>query len=61
MTTPTTLTDLRSRATRGEPFDYLHFWGHQVRTDGVLTSSCFSQWYPARFEIDGVVYPRNIS
>jgi ribA/ribD-fused uncharacterized protein len=57
MTPPTDLIDLRSRVTHGETFDYLTFWGHRVRPDGVLTSSCFSQWYPARFDIDGVVYP----
>jgi ribA/ribD-fused uncharacterized protein len=56
-TSPNTLDDLRSRITRGETFDYLLFWGHRVRADGVLTAACFSQWYPARFEIDGVVYP----
>ena len=57
MNPPTTLTDLRTRVAANEVFDYLHFWGHRQRADGVITASCFSQWYPARFEIDGVVYP----
>jgi ribA/ribD-fused uncharacterized protein len=36
---------------------YLHFWGHTVRPDGVVTATCLSQWYPAQFVVDGVAYP----
>ena len=57
MNPPATLTDLQARVAAGELFDYLHFWGHRRRADGTITASCFSQWYPARFEVDGVVYP----
>ena len=35
---------------------FLPFWGHQVSPDGKITKSCFSQWYPAVFEINGVEY-----
>lgn len=35
----------------------LHFWGHQPSKDGRVSASCFSQWWPARFEVDGVEYP----
>ena len=56
MTSPLSLADLQARADAGEVFDYLPFWGHRQRVDGVLTASCFSQWYPARFEVDGVRY-----
>jgi ribA/ribD-fused uncharacterized protein len=56
MSPPTTLSDLQARAARGERLEYLHFWGHRQRADGVLSASCFSQWYPARFEVDGVAY-----
>ncbi len=56
MTSPLSLADLQARADAGEVFDYLPFWGHRQRADGVLTASCFSQWYPARFEVDGVRY-----
>ena len=52
-----TLAALQSRHAAGEHFDYLHFWGHRQRADGTTTTSCFSQWYPARFEIDDIVYP----
>lgn len=53
---PTTLPDLQARHARGEAFDFLPFWGHRRRADGVVTASCLSQWFPARFEIDGITY-----
>jgi ribA/ribD-fused uncharacterized protein len=36
---------------------YLFFWGHTPRREGVVDASCFSQWFPADFEIDGQTYP----
>lgn len=36
---------------------YLFFWGHRAATDGRVTASCFSQWWPVAFEIDGTCYP----
>lgn len=57
MNLPANLSDLQARVASGQRFDYLPFWGHRQRADGVVTASCFSQWYPARFEIDGVAYP----
>ncbi len=35
---------------------YLHFWGHRPRPDGRIGASCLSQWWPAPFAVDGVVY-----
>jgi ribA/ribD-fused uncharacterized protein len=32
------------------------FWGHRARKDGTMTQSCFSQWFPAPFEVDGAKY-----
>lgn len=57
MNLPLTLADLQSRVRGGETFAWLHFWGHRDRADGAVSASCFSQWYPARFELDGLVYP----
>ena len=56
MTSPRTLDNLQARAAAGEALDYLHFWGHRQRADGIVSASCLSQWYPARFEVDGVAY-----
>jgi ribA/ribD-fused uncharacterized protein len=36
---------------------FLHFWSHQPSMDGRLTTSCFSQWWPARFMVGDDVYP----
>lgn len=47
---------LRDAVAAGETFDYLFFWGHTPRVEGVVDFSCFSQWYLAEFEVDGVVY-----
>jgi ribA/ribD-fused uncharacterized protein len=48
--------DLRSRFNAGEKLKYVFFWGHQPSKSGV-TASCFSQWYGARFVVDGQTYP----
>ncbi len=36
---------------------FLFFWGHQPSKDGSLGVSCFSQWWPSPFEVDGFRYP----
>ncbi len=38
------------------PLNFLFFWGHQPSKDGTITSSCFSQWWPSPFEVDGAMY-----
>lgn len=35
--------------------DPLLFWGH-AESHGRVTRACLSQWYPARFTVDGVDY-----
>jgi len=57
MTLPLSLEELRHRFSAGESFKFIHFWGHRSTRDGTITNSCFSQWYAASFEIDGVRYP----
>lgn len=49
------LADLRSRFNAGEAMKFVHFWGHQPSRAGV-GASCFSQWFDAPFEIEGVRY-----
>lgn len=36
---------------------YIFFWGHQPLPSGEIGKSCFSQWWAAPFELDGVQYP----
>ncbi|MGB1039647.1 MAG: NADAR family protein [Flavobacteriales bacterium] len=38
------------------PIEYLFFWGHQPSKDGSVSKSCFSQWWIAGFDIDGIRY-----
>lgn len=35
---------------------FLFFWGHQARKDGIITSSCLSQWWRCKFEKDGLKF-----
>lgn len=35
---------------------FLFFWGHQVSKDGIITKTCFSQWWISPFTVDGIVY-----
>lgn len=39
----------------GEPLEFVLFWGHHGKPDR-MTKACFSQWYPATFKVEGVVY-----
>ncbi|MCA9571622.1 MAG: NADAR family protein [Myxococcales bacterium] len=39
----------------GQRFDYVFFWQPDPKQDPPGTE-VFSQWYPSRFEVDGVVY-----
>lgn len=39
-----------------EKIKFIFFWGHQVAPDGQTTQSCFSQWWQAAFEKDGIWY-----
>ena len=52
---PLSLDPLVAAARDGAHFVYLCFWGHRARP-GQVGKSCFSQWYPAAFEIDGERY-----
>lgn len=36
--------------------EYLCFWGHRPSASGEVTASCLSQWWPADFTVDGVLY-----
>ncbi len=48
---------LRERHSVGEQFKYVFFWGHQPGREGLIDKSCFSQWYEAAFEREGIRYP----
>ncbi|MFF9899766.1 NADAR family protein [Streptomyces longispororuber] len=48
--------ELRAAVEAGRRVKYVHFWGHTPRRDGQLGASCFSQWWPSPFTVDGVTY-----
>lgn len=48
--------DLRRAYEAGTVFKFLFFWGHTPEADGRVTEACLSQWWPCRFQVDGVEY-----
>jgi len=48
---------LKEGIEKGLQADYLFFWGHTQKKDGIIDKSCFSQWFPAPFIVNGVAYP----
>ncbi|WP_367434904.1 NADAR family protein [Streptomyces celluloflavus] len=53
---PRSVEELRAATAAGQRVKYVHFWGHTPRRDGTLGASCFSQWWPSPFTVDGVEY-----
>ncbi|MFE1172803.1 NADAR family protein [Streptomyces sp. NPDC058773] len=53
---PRSVDELRRATAAGKHVKYVQFWGHGPRRDGSLGASCFSQWWPAPFTVDGVRY-----
>ncbi|MGG7470084.1 NADAR family protein [Chryseobacterium arthrosphaerae] len=49
-----TLQNITDRFQKKEKLKFLFFWGHIVKDE--ITKACFSQWYPSKFEEDGVLY-----
>ena len=47
---------LQENLRKGQRYKYLYFWGHTQKVQGLIDKSCFSQWFPATFELDGVQY-----
>ena len=47
--------DLINRIQKGEELQYVLFWGHTEKP-GKVTKACLSQWYPCRFETNGIEY-----
>jgi ribA/ribD-fused uncharacterized protein len=43
-------------ARSGARLEYLLFWGHSAADAATPGKECLSQWYPARFSIDGLKF-----
>lgn len=50
------LEGLQEQVRKGQRFKYLCFWGHTQKAVNIVDKSCLSQWFPAKFEVDGVSY-----
>lgn len=37
--------------------EFVFFWGPEPQRAGSIGNECLSQWYPAPFTVDGVLYP----
>src|SRR5919106_494871 len=51
------LESLRNAVLSGARVEYLFFWGHTPANRDRIGKECLSQWYPARFELDGLSFP----
>jgi ribA/ribD-fused uncharacterized protein len=51
------VSQLRELVDAGGRPKYLMFWGHRPPAGGGAGKGCLSQWWPAPFIVDGVVYP----
>ena len=49
-----TIQNITERFQKKEKLKFLFFWGHTGKNE--ITKSCFSQWFPMRFQEEGVVY-----
>lgn len=49
-----TIQNTKERFQKKERIKFLFFWGHTVNDQ--VTKSCFSQWFPGRFEENGIIY-----
>ena len=36
--------------------EFLFFWGHTPKREDDIDKSCFSQWFPSPFTVEGTVY-----
>jgi len=49
-----TAENIIERFNEKEKLDFLFFWGHTAKDE--ITKSCFSQWFPFKFNEDGISY-----
>jgi predicted NAD-dependent protein-ADP-ribosyltransferase YbiA (DUF1768 family) len=50
------ISDIKDKVDRGEQIEYLFFWSHRPNADGTIGNTCFSQWFDASFELNGIHY-----
>ncbi len=50
------LNDLIQKIQQGHQLKYLYFWGHIPKRANLIDKSCFSQWFPTQFNVEGIEY-----
>ena len=53
---PHTTMEVAAAVSAGHKVRFLFFWGHRPPRDGGVGRGCLSQWWPARFEVDGISF-----
>ena len=48
--------ELLKEVRKGVHLHYVFFWGHRPLPGGEIGKPCFSQWWPAKFSLDGFTY-----
>ena len=48
--------ELNRLVASGKTVKYLFFWGRTAQRDGGVDVSCLSQWWPAKFTLDGQAF-----
>lgn len=47
---------LKEKIRNEDKIKYLFFWGHTTHKDGIVTSSCLSQWWECNFTYEGITF-----
>ncbi|RAJ06498.1 hypothetical protein LX64_01625 [Chitinophaga skermanii] len=47
---------LKANFNEGKDAEFLFFWGHTPKSPQSIDASCFSQWFPASFTVEGITY-----
>ncbi|MEV6907176.1 NADAR family protein [Amycolatopsis sp. NPDC051071] len=55
-TNPRSVAEVVRLQRSGSRVKFLFFWGHQPRRDAAIGPECFSQWWSARFTVNGETF-----
>ena len=52
----TTVNELLTYLNAGNTVEYIFFWRHHQKKGEAISQCCLSNWYPAGFTVEGVMY-----
>jgi len=53
---PRSVDDMVTFVDSGARPKFVFFWGHKPQVPGRIDESCLSNWFPAKFNVDGIEY-----